>query len=216
MDLYKALNIFEIADLKDVNEEEIKSIYRKLCFLYHPDAHQNKDSKHYNDMMSKINDAYEILKRHCAYKQNKIFFTDQDEQRVKQQTEKEKILMNIIVRAYYASKAEFDTINSNFLDLFLSLPQKVGHMTTGGYSKPIAGYHHIDEVFENKSKEESEVMKKYIKMFAQEFAEKYGIEINFLEVIKGDYINFLNNTNWYEKYINYQEHDIKGLNKRVK
>ena len=85
--------------------------------------------------------------------------------------------MDIIVKAYYASKAEIDKINSEFLDLFLSLPQKVGHMTTGGYRKPIAGYHHIDEIFENKSKAESKVMKKYIKMFAQEFAEKYGIEI---------------------------------------
>ena len=56
-------------------------------------------------------------------------------------------------------------------------------------------------------------MKKYIKMFAQEFAEKYGIEINFLEVIGGDYINFLNNTNWYERYMNHQEQDDK---KRLK
>lgn len=213
MDLYEAMSIFEIADSKNINEEEIKRIYRKLCFLYHPDAHQNEDVKHYDDMMSKINSAYEILKSHCVYNQNKIHFNDRDEQRVKQQTEKEKILMDIIVRAYYASKAEIDKINSEFLDLFLSLPQKVGHMTTGGYGKPIAGYHHTDEVFENKSKAESEVMKKYIKMFAQQFAEKYGIEINFLEVIGGDYINFLNNTNWYEKYINFQEQDdIKKLN----
>lgn len=213
MDLYEALSIFEISDSNNVNEEEIKSIYRKLFFLYHPDAHQIEDVKHYNDMMSKINSAYEILKSHCAYNQNKSSFNDWEEQRVKQQTEKEKILMDIIVRAYYASKTEIDKINSEFLDLFLSLPQKVGHLTTGGYRKPVAGYHHIDEVFENKSKAESEVMKKYIKMFAQEFAEKYGIEINFLEVVGGDYINFLNNTNWYEKYINYKEQDdIKKLN----
>lgn len=208
MNLYEAMSIFEITDSKNINEEEIKRIYRKLCFLYHPDAHQDEDVKHYDDMMSKINSAYEILKRYCAYNQNKSSFTDRDEQRIKQQTEKEKILMDIIVRAYYAAKAEIDKINSDFLDLFLSLPQKVGHMTIGsGYRKPVAGYCHIDEVFENKSKAESEVMKKYVKMFAQKFAEKYGIEINFLEVIGGDYINFLNNTNWYEKYINYQEQD---------
>lgn len=212
MDLFEAIGIFEIADSKNINEEEIKRIYRKLCFLYHPDAHQNEDVKYYNDMMYKINSAYEILKCHCAYNQNKSSFYNPEEQRVKQQTEKEKILMDIIVRAYYASKAEIDKINSEFLDLFLSLPQIVGHMTTGGY-KTVVGYQHIDEVFKNKSQAESEVMKKYIKMFAQEFAEKYGIEINFLEVIGGDYINFLNNTNWYEKYINYQEQDdIKRLN----
>lgn len=213
MDLYEALSIFEIADSNNINEEEIKNIYKKLCFLYHPDAHQNEDVEHYDDMMKKINSAYEILKNHCAYNQNKSSLNDREKLQFKQQTEKEKILMDIIVRAYYASKAEIDKINSEFLDLFLSLPQKVGHVTTGGYRKPIAGYHHIDEVFENKSKAESEVMKKYIKTFAQEFAEKYGIEINILEVIGGDYINFLNNTNWYEKYINYQEQDdIKRLN----
>ena len=214
MDLYEALNIFEITNSNNVTEEDIKKIYRKLCFLYHPNAHPTEDVSVYHDRMVKINKAYEILKRHCAYDQNKNSFTDQEKQRVKQKTEKEKILMDIIVRAYYASKEEIDKINSDFLDLFLSLPQKVGHMTIGGgYRRHVAGYHHIDEVFENKSKAESEVMKKYIKMFAEEFAQKYGIEINFLEVVGGDYINFLNNTNWYEKYINYKEQeDIKRLN----
>ncbi len=212
MNLSEAVNIFEIVDLNNVNEEEIKGIYRKLCFLYHPDAHPNEASKYYDDMMSKVNNAYNILKRHCACKQNKSFDA-QEEQRFKQQIEKEKILMNIIVRAYYASKAEIDKINSDFLDLFLSLPQKVGHMTTGGHRRPIVGYRHIDEIFENKSKTEAEVMKKYIKMFAQEFAEKYSIEINFLDVTSGDYINFLNNTNWYERYMNYKEQDdVKKLN----
>lgn len=56
----------------------------------------------------------------------------------------------------------------------------------------------------NKAKTESEIMNRYIKKYAEEFAEKYGIEINFLEVVRGGYINFLNNTNWYEKYRNYQ------------
>lgn len=202
MELCEAMNIFGITESNKINEEEIKKIYRQLCFLNHPDAHQNEDTKYYNDMMSKINAAYEMLK-HYAYSQSKNFLNNSEEQRIKEQIEKEKILMDIIVRAYYASKPEIDKLNSDFLDLFLSIPQKVGNITYGDY-KPIVGYDHIGEIFMNKAKTESEIMNKYIEKYAEEFAEKYGIEINFLEVVRGGYINFLNNTNWYEKYRNYQ------------
>ena len=204
MNLEEALKIFDITDLSNTNLDEVKRIYRRLCFLYHPDAHQNEDTKKYNEMMAKVNSAYEILKYQCIYAQNNKTFTSQEEQSIKKQTAKEKILMDIIVKSYYASKSEIDKINSDFLDLFLSIPQKVGHMSNG-LSRPVSGYRHIDEVFEQKSLQESTIMKEYIKKFALEFVTKYGIEINFVEVSTGDYINFLNNTNWYEKYINYKE-----------
>ena len=97
--------------------------------------------------------------------------------------------MDIIVKSYYASKSEIDKINSDFLDLFLSIPQKVGHMSNG-LSRPVSGYRHIDEVFEQKSLQESTILKEYIKKFALEFVTKYGIEINFFEVSTGDYIIF--------------------------
>ena len=211
MELYEAMSIFGITEQKKVDEEELKRIYRQLCFFNHPDAHLDEDFKYYNDMMSKINTAYEILKYYCACSKNKDFFTNDEEQQVKKQTEKEKILMDIIVRAYYASKPEIDKINSDFLDLFLSIPQKVGNITGRNY-KPIVGYRHIEEIFISKAKTESEIMNKYIKKYAEDFAEKYGIKIEFLDVVGDEYINFLNNANWYEKYINYQEkEDIKKI-----
>lgn len=206
MNINEALELFKIDDLSQITEEELKKMYRTYCFMYHPDAHPNEDVDFYKEMMQKINEGYSILKEHILFTDIKTRKTESERQREEEQIEKEKILMDIIVRAYYASKNEIDKINADFLDMFLSIPQKVGHMRTVGY-KTVAGYRHISEAFENKAKMESEIMNKHIEKFAKEFVSKYGIEMNFLEVIGGEYINFLNRTNWYEKYKNYQEEE---------
>lgn len=191
----------------------MKKIYRSYCLKYHPDAHPNEDTDFYKEMMQKINEGYGILKKHILYINIEVEKAQTEKQREEEQIEKERILMDIIVRAYYASKDEIDKINADFLDMFLSIPQKVGHVMSAGY-KTIVGYQHIWKAFENKAKMESEIMNKYIEKFAKEFISKYGIETYFLEVISGEYINFLNSTNWYEKYKNYQDENsnIKRLN----
>jgi curved DNA-binding protein CbpA len=53
IDFYKILNID-----KNATKKEIKSAYRKLILIYHPDKNKNIDS---SEMFNKIHMAYEIL-----------------------------------------------------------------------------------------------------------------------------------------------------------
>lgn len=212
MTLTEALELFKLNNSTEITEENIKKVYRNYCFAYHPDAHHDENPDVYQDMMIKINEAYDVLKKYVFFNNIKEQINEKEKQERQQQIVKEQILMDIIVRAYYASKNELDKINSDFLDIFLSIPHRVGRTKIN--KRTIGAYPHIDKAFENKAKSESELMKKNIEKYAKEFARKYDIEINYLEVIGGEYINFLNGTNWYEKYKNYQEketEDIKRL-----
>lgn len=206
MTIEDAMKTFKIMNKDELNEDNIKKIYRELCFLYHPDAHLSEDSQKYTEIISQINAAYDVLKQYITRINSKNSYVQKQQREKQEQTEKEKILMDIIVKSYYASKAEIDKINADFLDYFLSVPSKTGKVR-------VASYRYIGEAFNNKAANESEVMNKYIKKFALEFANKYGIEINFMEVMTGEYINFLNRTNWYDKYCNYKENEEKSSRK---
>ena len=205
MSLEEAMSVFKIVNESEITEENIKKVYRSLCFQYHPDAHQNEDEEYYNNMMKQINEAYEILRKYTPKTNYQNNYEEKKRNEKQQQIVKEQILMDIIVRAYYAAKAEIDKINEDFMDYFLSIPQQVGHIPSGSYGKPETAYRHIRKAFEEKAIAESEIMNEYIKKFAIEFADKYGIEIDFLEIVTGEYINFLNNNRtWYDKYCSYK------------
>jgi DnaJ-class molecular chaperone len=45
MDYKKALEIFEIKNLKQITKEELKKKYYKLCLTYHPDKNIDSDTK---------------------------------------------------------------------------------------------------------------------------------------------------------------------------
>eukprot|EP00052_Salpingoeca_macrocollata_P012288 m.95146 g.95146 ORF g.95146 m.95146 type:complete len:554 (-) comp18413_c0_seq1:1708-3369(-) len=56
-DLYQILNV-----ARDASEEDIRSAYRRMCVLYHPDKHQTEDLKKVaRDMFPKIQKAYAVL-----------------------------------------------------------------------------------------------------------------------------------------------------------
>lgn len=67
MNIDKACKIFNILP-KDINKENIKKIYHKLCLQYHPD--KNKQSYNFYE----INEAYEILKKYNENNKEKIPF----------------------------------------------------------------------------------------------------------------------------------------------
>lgn len=53
-------NYYEILGIKETATfEQIKSVYRRLSMIYHPD--QNKDLPGGEDHLKKINEAYEVL-----------------------------------------------------------------------------------------------------------------------------------------------------------
>ncbi len=67
VDIEKSLEFFSIAPFfRIISENEIKKRYRKLIKLYHPDMHPN-NVEWCNDMMQKLNEAYEILINNIAY-----------------------------------------------------------------------------------------------------------------------------------------------------
>lgn len=45
---------------------EIKNRYRKLALKYHPDRCKDKKKKHCEEMIKKINYAYEVIMNYCA------------------------------------------------------------------------------------------------------------------------------------------------------
>ena len=207
MSLEEAMHIFEIASEAEIKEENIKKTYRSLCFQYHPDAHPSEDFNQYNNIMIEINEAYSMLMRHISNINSRNSYDQKRTREIEKQIIKEKILMNIIVRAYYESKDEINKMNEDFLDYFLSIPQKVGHVTSGPYGRPVVGYRHIAEAFNKKASDENRIMQEYIKNLAIEFANKYGFEIEFLDVCTGEYINFLNSANWFDKYCSYKKQE---------
>ena len=54
----KALELFEITNLKQLTKEELKKKYYKLCLTYHPDKNNNSDAK---EKFQDIGLAYELL-----------------------------------------------------------------------------------------------------------------------------------------------------------
>jgi len=58
MNYKKALEIFEINDLKQITKEELKKKYYKLCLQYHPDKNKDENSK---EQFQDIGLAYELL-----------------------------------------------------------------------------------------------------------------------------------------------------------
>ena len=61
--------------------EEIKEAFRALSLKYHPDRCKDKDKKHCEEMIKKINQAKDILLNYCA--NYKYSFKEKD---VKKQT----------------------------------------------------------------------------------------------------------------------------------
>lgn len=57
----KLLGLEEYASL-----QEIKEVYRKLAFKYHPDRCQDKNKKECEKMFKKISHANDILMAYCA------------------------------------------------------------------------------------------------------------------------------------------------------
>jgi len=62
-DFYSLLNVE-----REATQEELKNAYHKLCVIYHPDKHDEKNQKHASDIFSKLQEAYSVLsdptKRH--------------------------------------------------------------------------------------------------------------------------------------------------------
>lgn len=46
--------------------EEIKEAFRNLALKYHPDRRKEKDKKHCEEMLKKVNRARDIIKSYCA------------------------------------------------------------------------------------------------------------------------------------------------------
>ena len=55
------LGLGEIATLK-----QIKSAYRRVANRYHPDKCKDVDRAKCDEMMRKINEAYELIMKYCA------------------------------------------------------------------------------------------------------------------------------------------------------
>jgi len=62
-DYYSLLNVS-----REVSQDELRSAYRRLCMIYHPDKHDEANHKQASDIFSKIQAAYVVLsdpmKRH--------------------------------------------------------------------------------------------------------------------------------------------------------
>jgi len=58
MNYQKALEIFDINNIKEITKEELKKKYYKLCLQYHPDKNPDKNTK---EKFQEIGLAYEIL-----------------------------------------------------------------------------------------------------------------------------------------------------------
>lgn len=61
---------------KDATLGEIKSIYRRLAFQYHPDKNVNAGSSEHSDIMKKLNWAYRLLLQYCH--DYRYTFTEED------------------------------------------------------------------------------------------------------------------------------------------
>jgi DnaJ-class molecular chaperone len=51
---------------EEASIEEIKAAFRNLALQYHPDKCQDKNKKHCEEMLKKINHAKDIIGRYCA------------------------------------------------------------------------------------------------------------------------------------------------------
>ena len=202
MNFNDAKKVFNIDDDRKITNDNIKKIYKKLCFKFHPDAHLEEERTIYEEYMKCINIAYSVLKRFI----NKFDVNSTKDENEQHETEKqiikEQILMDILVKAYYSSKEEIDEINSDFFEYFQKIPSKVGKIKDK-CGNIHYGYRHTNRAFIFKAEDEYKIMAKYIKKYAIEFANRYEIKINIRDVVLGDYINFLNNTDWYDKYLKY-------------
>ncbi len=70
VEIEKSLEFFSIEPFfRVISESDIKKRYRKLIKLYHPDMHPN-NIEWCNDMMQKLNEAYEILINNLSYINN--------------------------------------------------------------------------------------------------------------------------------------------------
>jgi len=62
-DYYSLLNVS-----REVSQEDLRTAYRRLCMVYHPDKHDESNHKQASDIFSKIQAAYNVLsepmKRH--------------------------------------------------------------------------------------------------------------------------------------------------------
>lgn len=73
MSYINALNLFELKD--DYSIEELKQTYRALSKKYHPDYKQNaslEEQKESEEMMKRINEAYDILKNNLGKEKPKF------------------------------------------------------------------------------------------------------------------------------------------------
>ena len=73
MSYINALNLFELKDGYSI--EELKQTYRALSKKYHPDYKQNaslEEQKESEEMMKRINEAYDILKNNLGKEKTKF------------------------------------------------------------------------------------------------------------------------------------------------
>ncbi|MBN1526416.1 MAG: DnaJ domain-containing protein [Candidatus Omnitrophica bacterium] len=60
----RARKILELGE--DATMEEVKDAYRRLCLKYHPDRCGEKEKKHCEEMMKKVNHAKDVVMMYCA------------------------------------------------------------------------------------------------------------------------------------------------------
>lgn len=225
MNLEEAISLFEIEDINKLTEEELKKLYRALCFKTHPDAHPNEDKDEYQQLFIQVQQAYDILFEYITNRQNDTNYSKlngfnyesyqyRHQQEINRKIEKEKILTDIIVRAYYAAKPELDQINDKYLDILLSIPSDIHKHKIRGRTV-LGGFRNIQEALEQKSKEEAKILEKYTRQYIHDFIEEYGLDIDD-RYFRYDGLDFLEDINWYDKYMEKKQQESNQLARRTR
>lgn len=200
MTLEEAKQIFNILDISNIsNSLELKKIYKKLVFLYHPDAHP-ENAKEYEEKIKLINEAYSILEHSISILKSDSIKSQNEEYEINKKIRREQILTEIVVKSYYQSQNEINQLKAGLLEQYIDKASKASIEKAKAIQsilKPIT--------LEVASKEYT-ILNKFIKNNIEIFMKEYGLQI----VESGDaflwmlmeplyFLDFI--PDWYEKVL---------------